>query len=617
VAQAVDRFGGGSALMRSWLCLGAIAMWLSVWAGCGTAPPPAPPPDLVPVETTVLKGTVTQSGGTSPAVDGATVRLSPLGADAKADAAGQEVTTRDGGSFTFEDAPDGSFALVVTPPSGSALRAETIKVSTLPGETVEIVVRLVATSTSIDAIVVTPDVTSVGVGRLQQFTLDIQPTPGSPLQPTWSVTCGIGAIDAAGRFTATKPGTGQVYATLGGIEGVAAVEVPECVLEVRDEPDYNPSGQACRAAVRVRGDGPVDIIVAYDGDGSACADLIRAAGGTVTRQLDIVPSLVATVPAGAVAAIEDSPLVRYVSLDSEVTVRGQQLTWGVDVLDAERVWGGKEDALTVASGRVAGKGVRVAIIDTGIDAAHPDLDVAGGANIINPDAPAPSWQDDEGHGTRVAGIIAARDNDIGIIGIAPEASLYAVKVLDMNGNGQVSDVVAGIDWCVANQMHVINLSLGVVHCEVIFQEACDRAYAKGMGTIICGAAGNVGQDIYTAWPGNFGSVVSVGGTDQSDQHASLSVKGDAVELAAPGKDVLTTQMGGGYILQDGTSFSAPHVAGVAALVWSTGRYSTAERVRQHLRDTAIDLGSAGRDQLYGYGRVSADVAVRDTSCSDQ
>ncbi len=564
---------------------------------------------------TVLSGVVTRSGGTSATVDGAVVQITPVGTAVAAVAT--SATTRDGGQFIFEDAPEGTFDLVVTPPGSESLRGETVTVSTIAENTTSVVIRLVDASVTVTSITISPGDTTVGLGKSQQFSATVVSSSGETLQPTWSTTGSIGTITSTGLFTAVAAGSGQVRATLGGVVASVDIQVPDCVLEVRNERDQNPSGGLFRAASRVEGGaGSVELIVSLV-DPSAGRDLIARLGGTITKELGLIDGVVATVPASAVSTIENDRAVRYVSLNSKVSVRDQDTPWGIDQIDAERAWGGSENASHVVATGVTGKGVKVAVIDTGIDATHPDLVVAGGVNILNPDAASPAWQDDNGHGTRVAGIIGARDNNVGVVGVAPECELYAVKVLDMSGSGSVADVVEGIEWCINNGMQVINMSLGVTTYESVLKDACDRAYDDGQGAIVVGAAGNAGQDTYTAWPGNFASVISVAGTDAADNRCSFSMQGAAVELAAPGKAILTTNLGGTYAEEDGTSFSAPHVAGAAALVLSTGRYSSAERVRQHLRDTAIDLGALGRDQAFGYGRIDCHAAVTDQSCSDR
>jgi subtilisin family serine protease len=188
-----------------------------------------------------------------------------------------------------------------------------------------------------------------------------------------------------------------------------------------------------------------------------------------------------------------------------------------------------------------------------------------------------------------------------------------VKVLDSRGEGRVDDVVAGLEWCVNNGVRVINLSLGVTDHYVTLKNACDMAWAGGEGAVLCAASGNNEPVVY---PGNYGSVISVGALDSADAVAAFSSEGPPVELTSPGVEVYSCGLGGTYARNSGTSFSAPHVAGAAALLFSTGRYSDAAHVRQHLRNTAKDLGAPGRDQAYGYGKLDAKKAFDSQGCSD-
>jgi subtilisin family serine protease len=239
----------------------------------------------------------------------------------------------------------------------------------------------------------------------------------------------------------------------------------------------------------------------------------------------------------------------------------------------------------------------VAIIDTGIDYNHSDLyaNYAGGYDFVNSDDDP---MDDNGHGTHVAGIIAAEDNDEGVVGVAPEASLYALKVLDSDGSGYVSEVIFAIQWAsdpdgdgsANDRLDIINMSLGADRGNIFLKWACNLAYI---------------------YPAAYYSVIAVSATDSNDTLASFSSTGKQVELAAPGVSINSTLLGGGYGEKSGTSMASPHVAGVAALVWANPANSnwTNEEVRAQLQNTAEDLGAAGWDSKYGYGLVDADEAV--------
>ncbi len=261
-----------------------------------------------------------------------------------------------------------------------------------------------------------------------------------------------------------------------------------------------------------------------------------------------------------------------------------------------------------------GAGVRVAVLDTGIANAHPDLTVWGGVSYV---PGVTSWNDDHGHGTHVAGTIAARRNGIGVVGVAPDARLYAVKVLNRNGSGQTSWILNGLAWCLRHRMHVANLSLGSgasTHATRVFSVAYETAgrALRFAGILPVAAAGNSGltSSPFVGNPARCPSYLAVASVGCNRVRSGFSSFGPQVELAAPGADVWSTVPARGYARMSGTSMAAPHVAGVAALVKRRYPGWSADRIRVHLWRTAIDLGPAGRDWLYGFGLVHALRAVR-------
>jgi subtilisin family serine protease len=317
---------------------------------------------------------------------------------------------------------------------------------------------------------------------------------------------------------------------------------------------------------------------------------------------------------GDVTAL-DRRLIRYMEPDppDAVRVTDDLLDYGVDNIQGEVVWGGAENATDVIPGQ-GGAGIKLGIIDTGIDCTHEDLapDCTPGANFVNP----PFVGDDHGHGTHVAGLAAARDNGLGTIGTAPEASLYGIKVLDNFGSGSWSGVAMGILWAADNGMHVINMSLGGSGFSQAVADSVD--YAQSKGVLIVSAAGNSGGCATcdtVLYPAKYPHSMAIAAVDSSDTRASFSSTGPEVDVAAPGVSNLAPVPTGacslcdpsGYRRLSGTSMATPHTAGVGVLLMSRGLTNVA--ARQRIQDTAVDLPPAGKEWLTGCGRVDAVRAV--------
>ena len=261
-----------------------------------------------------------------------------------------------------------------------------------------------------------------------------------------------------------------------------------------------------------------------------------------------------------------------------------------------------------------GSGVRVAVVDTGIAPRHRDLRVHGGVSYV---PRVRSWADDNGHGTHVAGTIAAPRNNVGVAGVAPQARLYAVKVLDRQGRGSTSAVLNGLTWCYRARMHVVNLSLGslaTTHSTGNYSRAYERAgrLLRQRGILPVAAAGNSGatRQPFVGNPARCPSFMAVAAVDCKRRRARFSSYGPQVEISAPGVGVVSTYPPNRYHPLSGTSMAAPHVAGVAALVKRRYPNMHGDRIRTHILRTATDLGVPGRDWLFGYGLVNAYRTVR-------
>ena len=366
----------------------------------------------------------------------------------------------------------------------------------------------------------------------------------------------------------------------------------------------------CVSQVSAQGRGNVRRIVVFQDSFVNAPDqekLVKKFGGVVIKPLLLVNGMAVSLPPQAEKALlRFSADIARIDIDAEVYALpkggkpdgdnlgkppkddpAQVLPWGVDRIDAEFAW-------PVSTG----VGVNVAVLDTGIDYTHPDLDVAGGINIISD---RKDHKDDNGHGTHVAGTIAALDNGIGVVGVAPGASLYAVKVLDRRGRGYISDIIAGLDWCVLNGIDIVNMSLGSDYDVLAMKDACDAA--SGAGVILVAAAGNDGAAV--DYPAAYDSVIAVGATDSADATPWWSSRGPEVALAAPGVGILSTWKGGGYRVANGTSMACPHVAGSLALNLGGDVFGAAD-----------DIGEAGVDDLTGAGLVDAEELATGAETGD-
>jgi len=357
----------------------------------------------------------------------------------------------------------------------------------------------------------------------------------------------------------------------------------------------------------------VDVLIHYtQPPGDAQLEEVRANGGVVYRTFTIVPAVAAKVPRAALEKIRKQPEVVAIEPDGEVMAHSElDAAWGEVRIGCGPVHTGNFPG---ATGPELGAGVKVAIIDTGIDYLHPDLfpSYAGGFDFVNGDADP---IDDNGHGTHVSGTVAAALDGLGMVGVAPSASIYALKALGSNGVGSWSGIIAALEWSASHGISVANLSLGsAIDPGLTVRAAFDNAAAAGI--FVVASAGNAGFGLDTVnYPAKFDSVVAVGSTTALDELSFFSSTGPTVELTAPGTSVYSTILGGGYGYLSGTSMAAPHVSGVAALALSGGVLDfngdghVNDDLRRLLQVTAEDLGPDGRDDGFGFGLVDALSAV--------
>lgn len=334
---------------------------------------------------------------------------------------------------------------------------------------------------------------------------------------------------------------------------------------------------------RSRSNGHRSVVVARAGHEEAVAAKLR----DDPRVESVVPDAIGRVTDWPVDTAPDDTY--YATYQHDMDVIGMPAAW----------------QLTTGAGSVV-----VAVLDTGYMGSHPDLAAIPTVWPRNTRNDTKNVTDGYGHGTHVAGTIAAQTNNgIGVAGIAPGVTIMPVKVMDSNGQGYWSDFLEGVDWARTHGADVINLSLGgtlSLSQAAAWQPVFDAAWEAGV--VVVAAAGNNNRN-EPFYPASFHHVISVAATTNSDAKASFSNFGPAVDIAAPGQSITSTYADGGYYSMSGTSMATPHVVGVAALVRSYHPELTVDEVESAIEMTALDLGTAGRDNYFGWGRIRVDQAI--------
>ncbi len=295
---------------------------------------------------------------------------------------------------------------------------------------------------------------------------------------------------------------------------------------------------------------------------------VERQGGRVHRWLPLIGGLAYSLPSDKSpvrvlrAGTWDEPDVIVRALDMHSATHPSKTTWNVVAVQAPSLWD-----------QTQGEHVEIAVVDTGVDLDSPALHVRDGYNAVEPGEPP---EDDNGHGTHVAGIAAGKW-DTGT-GVAPRAAVLPVKVLDSQGVGSLSDVVDGLHWCLQRRAPIINLSLGASQETQTMKAAVEALWEAGL--LIVAAAGNAGPRCNTvSYPAKWPEVVAVAASTQTASIAAFSSRGSQVNIAAPGQSILSLWLNGTTRYLSGTSMAAPHVSGVAALLWSVAN-GTSNSLRQ-------------------------------------
>ncbi|MFD2372056.1 S8 family peptidase [Brevibacillus sp. GCM10020057] len=271
--------------------------------------------------------------------------------------------------------------------------------------------------------------------------------------------------------------------------------------------------------------------------------------------------------------------------------------WNLPLIGMEQSWDVSEGSNDVI----------VAVVDTGVDMNHPEFKgkLVKGYNVLE-DNDKP--QDDNGHGTHVSGIIAARTNNRdGIAGMTWKSKLMPIKAIGADGSGSAVDIARGIYWATDHGAEVINLSVGNYTSSAVLKEACRYAYDHNV--VMVAASGNDASD-QPSYPAAYEEVLSVAAVDHLKERADFSNFGDYVDVAAPGVDIPSTYIDNDYASLSGTSMACPHVAALAALVRSVHPDMKNSDVMELIRKSAEDLGPPGHDQLYGYGMIDVNNTLK-------
>ena len=300
-------------------------------------------------------------------------------------------------------------------------------------------------------------------------------------------------------------------------------------------------------------------------------------------------------------------LVKSVDLSSKVSIIPTKKNSRAYFKPKENLWNLENIGAYEAHKSSRGKGANIAIIDTGIDYTHSELKKnfarKKGYDVIE-DNDDP--MDENGHGTHVAGISAGKN-----CGVAPDATLYAVRVLDANGWGTEATVMAGIEWAVLNKMDIANMSLGSSNASQAFEDICREASSRGL--LLVAAAGNNGYG--PNYPAAFGDyVIAVAAVDRNNNHASFSNIWETNDISSPGVNIYSSYLGGGYEVLSGTSMAAPHISGsLGLMVPKTGKPNLAEEAMYETAERLESSEPYDNRWIFGAGLVKADKMMKNSS----
>ncbi len=339
------------------------------------------------------------------------------------------------------------------------------------------------------------------------------------------------------------------------------------------------------------------------GNPRSCIREINRCGGRPVRFLPHLGIIVGEfVRKEGPYSLEGHPDVAHWEYDSQVKITDpiageitegtmEGIPWGIQDVEASRVWP-----------YTKGRGIKVAVIDTGIADDHPAIqkNYSGGVNILSPMF---TPYDYNGHGTHVAATIAGRATDLNIVGVAPRVHIYGVKAFNRKGSANLSDLLSAINWCIENKMDVVNMSFGMPKVSDTLHEAIRVAHRRGITMVA--AAGNQGNSGNVDYPARFDETIGVTAVSKDGRLAAFSNVGDGVDLAAPGDKITSAWLNGTIREMSGTSMAVPHVSGTAALLLYLRRDLKPDHMRRIMVESTIPI-----QENRNYGKVSSFQSVQ-------
>lgn len=329
-------------------------------------------------------------------------------------------------------------------------------------------------------------------------------------------------------------------------------------------------------------------------------DYLKAIGATITADLPAISAVIATLSSSdtysTFQTANDELTITPYPEDDLFYQTAETTNWGYKPVLADKAY----------SLGYRGDTIKVGVIDSGINSQHPDLRVAGGISFVT----GSHLRDSTGHGTHVAGILAAQANSIGVRGVAPNVELYSIRIFGDGPSSPGENLALAIQWAIDNDMDILNMSLTGPDFPAV-RDLAEKAYSEGI--LLVAASGNsYPSDRYDVqFPAKYSSVIAVGALGQSNTIYKSSERGPSQEFVAPGENIYSTAMLTGtstqedYALKTGTSMASPFVAGIAAQYMQAYPGFSNDQIRKLMQRNAKDYGTEGRDSIYGYGLIQS------------